>query len=469
LRGHRDAIADMAFSRDGLWFATGSADHNVQLWNVSDRFSGPTAFRGHEGPISSLAFSGDSRWLATASNDTTVRLWNVSSPFAQPKSLHSPSDATKLRLWDLRTAPQPAVSQILGNELGVGAGRVFSPNGKWLATLSNPADFVHLLNLATSPPTEHILRHPGVASPVFSPDGRWLATGGWTEATIKLWDLTSPDPETRPIVLRGHRGPIRSLAFSADGHRLVSGANDTLTLVWDLTAPNLSAKPQILPGGGGTSIVRTVAISRDGRYVLTGSWEPDFAARVWDLSLPDPASKPIKLSFKGRVFDSAFSANGRWAAAGSWDQTAQLLDLTKSGAKPFVLQGHTARTLSVAFSPDNRWLATGNEDRTVRLWSLIADDPSADSVRLTAPVGVGVSFSPDGHLLSLSQTEYRSNPFSPDGSSFASSDTDDQLYEVRLEDLIALACRIAGRNLTVDEVMSSRRSPFQLNPKVCPQ
>ena len=124
-----------------------------------------------------------------------------------------------------------------------------------------------------------------------------------------------------------------------------------------------------------------------------------------------------------------------------------MLDLTKPGATPFVLRGHTARTLSVAFSPDNQWLATGNEDRTVRLWSLTADDPSADLVRLAEPYGLGVSFSQDGRLLALSQTEYRSNPFSPDGSSFASSDAEADLYDVRLEDLIALACRIAGRNL----------------------
>jgi WD40 repeat protein len=468
LRGHKDAIAEMAFSPDGMWFATGSRDKTVQLWNAADRFSGPNILRGHEGPISTLDFSRDSRWLATGSEDKTVRLWNVSSPFGEPISLHSRADPTKLRVWDLPATPQPTVSQILGDELGVGAGSVFSPDRKWLASLSNPADVVHLWNLTASPPTERDLQHSVWASPVFSSDGRWLATGG-RDATIKLWDLTSPDPTVRPIVLRGHRGPIRSLAFSADGHHLVSGANDTLAFVWDLTAPNGSTNQRILAGGDRTSIVRTVAISPDGRYVLTGSWEPDNAARIWDLSLPDSASNPTKLSFKDRVFDSAFSADGHWAAAGSWDHTTQILDLTKPSAEPIILRGQTARTLSLAFSPDNRWLATGNEDRTVRLWDLSTDDPPANSVVLPALEGVGVSFSPNNRLLAFSQTEYRSNPFNPDGSLFASSDADTELYHVRLEDLIALACRIAGRNLTADEVMSSGQSPSPLDAKVCPQ
>jgi len=83
--------------------------------------------------------------------------------------------------------------------------------------------------------------------------------------------------------------------------------------------------------------------------------------------------------------------------------------------------------------------------------------------------GSSVSFSPDGHMLALSATEYRSNPFSPDGSSFASSDAEADLYDVRLEDRISLACRIAGHNLTADEVASSRQSPFPLNAKICPE
>ena len=188
LRGHKDAIQDMAFSHDGLWFATGSADRSVQLWNVPDRFSGPLVLRGHEGSISSLAFSRDGQWLATASNDMTVRLWNISSPFGQPVSLHSSAEPTKLRLWDLRAESEPAVSQISGDELGVGAGRVFSPNGKWLATISNPARLVHLLNLGTAAAYRISPAHPGMASPVFSSDadGRWLATGDSTGPSI-LW------------------------------------------------------------------------------------------------------------------------------------------------------------------------------------------------------------------------------------------------------------------------------------------
>jgi WD40 repeat protein len=248
----------------------------------------------------------------------------------------------------------------------------------------------------------------------------------------------------------------------------VSGAQDVLARVWDLTAPDPSANPKTLPGGAGTSIIRTVAISPNGRYVLTGSWETDYAARIWDLSLPDPTSNPVKLSFKNRLFDSAFSADGRWAAATSWDQTTQLLDLSRPGAAPFVLKGHTGRNLSLAFSPDNRWLATGNDDRTVRLWSLTAEDPSVDSVVLSATAGVGLAFSPDSRLLTLMQTEYRSNPFNADGSSFASSDANTHLYNARLEDLVALACRIAGRNLTAEEAVSSRRSPFPLDAEVCP-
>jgi WD40 repeat protein len=453
LGGHKDYILDLGFSPDGTWFATSSRDHTVQLWNATDRFTVPAVLRGHEAPISGLAFSSDGRRLATASDDRTVRLWNTSSPAAEPMALRSRDGSTALHIWDLRASDLLAKPRILEEKLDQYAGTSFSPDGKWLATISSDvnANVVLLGNLSTPSPTRYVVRHDGEiwASPVFSPDGRWLVTAGVRNPTINLWDLSAADPTSSPKVLRGHRGPVRSLAISADGHRLVSGARDGLALVWDLTAENPAANVLRLAGGD----VRAVAISGDGRYVITGSWEPDYAARIWDLSQPASLSRPITLSFTDRLFDVALSPDGRWAAAASCDQTTQLLDLTKPGVKPAVLQGHTARTLSVAFSPDGAWLATGSEDRTARLWNLAADDLSADSVVLHAPNMVAnVSFSPDGRWLALNQTQYRSSPFSPDGSWFASAAPDTRLYHTRLEDLISLACRTAGRNLAANEL-----------------
>ena len=360
----------------------------------------------------------------------------------------------------------PEAPRVLGDKLDPGAGSVFSPDGQWIATIpAGGVDFVDLWKLSTPSPTHYRLHHPEgiLAPPVFSPDGRWLATGGWGDPTVRLWDLKSPNPQSDPHLLQGHKAPVRSLAFSADGRRLVSGARDGFALVWDLTA-DPPPSPKRLAGGD----IRAVAIGADGRHVVTGSWEPDYDARVWDLSSPVSSSNPIKLTFVGRVFDVAISPDGRWVAAGSWDSTTQLLDLSKPGAKPFVLKGHTARTLSVAFSPDSQWLATGNEDQTARLWNLAAADPSLDSTVLQAPYKVGsVSFSPDGHWLALNLTEYRTNPFSPDGNRFVSSSTDTRLYHVRLEDLIVLACRTAGRNLTKTEWKQSFGDrPYR---KTCPQ
>ena len=467
LPGHKYYIADLAFSPDGQWFATGSADYTIQLWSAADRFTAPTVLRGHEGQISGLAFSHDSRRLATASVDRTVRLWNISSPAAEPLMLRTPDGETgHLHMWDIRAVDSPEAPRVFGGKLEPGAGSVFSPDGQWIATIAaGDVDSVDLWKLSGPSPTHYRLQHPGGiwAAPVFSHDGRWLATGGVDDPTIRLWDLKAPDPISSPQVLRGHTAPIRSLAFSADGGRLISGARDGFALVWDLTADPLPP-PKRLRGGD----IRAVAISADGRYVVTGNWEPDNEARIWDLSSPPSSPNPInKLTFEGRVFDVAISPNGRWVAAGSWDLTTQLLDLSKPSTKPFVLNGHTARTLSVEFSPDSQWLATVMKIKppvSGIWWPLTHPLTQLCCGRRTSRRCV---IQLDGRWLALNLTEYRTNPFSPDGNRFVSSSTDTRLYHVRLEDLISLACRTAGRNLTKTEwAQSFMDQPYR---KSCPQ
>jgi len=74
---------------------------------------------------------------------------------------------------------------------------------------------------------------PDVDRPLaFSPDGALLATGD-ENCNICLWNAATGQVAH---TLKGHGGPITSLAFSSDGRRLISGSADTTALVWDVTS-----------------------------------------------------------------------------------------------------------------------------------------------------------------------------------------------------------------------------------------
>jgi WD40 repeat protein len=67
-----------AFSPNGSWFATGSTDGQVLIWDgiVGGRTASIPA---HDGPVRSIAISPNSRWLATTGADRTVRIWDVAA------------------------------------------------------------------------------------------------------------------------------------------------------------------------------------------------------------------------------------------------------------------------------------------------------------------------------------------------------------------------------------------------------
>jgi WD40 repeat protein len=74
LKGHESGILAIAFSGDGKYLLTGSADHSAVLWDAeSGRIL--AIYQGHSAAVSRVAISPDGQHVATGSTDGSIRLW----------------------------------------------------------------------------------------------------------------------------------------------------------------------------------------------------------------------------------------------------------------------------------------------------------------------------------------------------------------------------------------------------------
>lgn len=256
------------------------------------------------------------------------------------------------------------------------AGMTVSPDGRWIATSNEGGNSVALWS--TGDPRNPLVRFPirGEShSLAYSNDGHWLVTTSEVSGRISLLDLRNLS--TPPIELReDSTSDYKSLNFSRDSRLLVSGTWAGDVTMWDVSGDHPTTTPSHhCQQGAGVRLRPT--FSPDGRYVATASTVWEARAFLWDLTSPDPCADPLMLDPHKKNdsrFDTAyevqFSPHKRWAAFASWDKTTKLIDLTRPTATPVQLAGHAARILALAFTPDGRWLVTGSEDRTVRIWDV---------------------------------------------------------------------------------------------------
>jgi WD40 repeat protein len=127
LKGHAGEVHSITFSPDGRLLASGSGDKTVKLWEVeTGRELGTLA--GHTEWIGAVCFSSDGEIVASGARNGAIRVWDV--------------ETTKKR--EIRAKYAAATSGggsklpkvEVGSESIITSSVTFSPDNKWLASLS---------------------------------------------------------------------------------------------------------------------------------------------------------------------------------------------------------------------------------------------------------------------------------------------------------------------------------------------
>jgi WD40 repeat protein len=237
----------------------------------------------------------------------------------------------------------------------------FSPDGKLMLIV---AQSVELWDTATRKPIGTIatgnFKYQMMESPTFiywywlsrvafSPDSRRLVFLGDEPTTTRLWDTATARPVGAPLT---HDGPIRAVAFSADGKRIATGGSDKTARLWDAGTGQPVGQPW-----RHDATVDWVAFSPDGKSLLTSAAG---TARLWDTATGKPFGEPIRHRAPGAGYylPLSFSADGKtilstrqWDAATGKPRSPRM---TNDGTSPFVFSADGKLIVSQSLGTDSQ-------------------------------------------------------------------------------------------------------------------
>ncbi len=340
----------------------------------------------HQGPITSLAFSPDGR-LALSADGGTVRI------------------------WDLATGKEV---RRLGERSGDAAVAVWSPDGRRVAA-GGTARRIRIWDAKTGELLKELRQEGWIQALAYSPDGAYLLSGGHhlggtrsPSSNVRLWAVDSEVSRLLELPL----DCVWHIEFSPDGSQaLCAGGyasnSDTplgpLLRVWDVKTDETRFEfaPPL------RTLLWSAAFSPDGRLVLAREILGSNGLVAWNLATGERVRR-----FPGHTGFNvlAVSADGRYVLTGSADGGLSLSTLP-DGRHVASWKGNDQMVQAVALSPDGRRALSGGRSGVIRLWSLSAG-ASAETRRprksiellqrhrfQQKPYAYAVAFTPDGSRL----------------------------------------------------------------------
>jgi len=318
----------------------------------------------------SADWSGDGSRIVTVAGDRTLRLWEAGSGICyrefRPQDLGSPRIAPSPDgKWIAFVSDERSVVRLLTPE-GRPGPVLKGHEGKIRDLAWNPNKGDHRLATVAEDGTLRICQPEGEVCLVlktqtqknfavaWSPDGRRLVSGG--DGQAELWDLADL---SHGKTLSGVSGQVHQIVWRPDGRQFAARTCDDqgvpTVLVWDaqgrgVPCPKMSAT-SLAWGPDGKSLC---ACKQDKTIILWSEGEDQV--------------KPLRESEGDSFVNADWSPDGKWFSADSGNGTIRLWAAEGEAMGNFHGQGGWWQRRS--WSPDSHWLAMLLEDQSIQLWDL---------------------------------------------------------------------------------------------------
>ena len=204
-----------------------------------------------------------------------------------------------------------------------------------------------------------------VDSVSITPDRKYIVS--FSKNNIKLWNINSGE------IIRAFEIPyiIQTIvAISSDGKYIISGSWDKTIKLWDINTGK-----EIRTFTGHESPITSLAITPDGKYIVSGSF--DSVIKLWNIN----TGKNVR-NFDNHYENSVIfvhlvsvTTDGRYLISSDTSRDIIKIWDIESSEEIRTFQGHNNKIWTVAISSDGKYIASGDGNiykspGTIKLWDI---------------------------------------------------------------------------------------------------
>ncbi|KAF6767420.1 WD40 repeat [Kalmanozyma brasiliensis GHG001] len=290
ISGHLGWVRCVAVEPDNKWFATGSGDRMIKIWDLA---SGELklSLTGHISPVRGIAVSARHPYLFSAGEDKVVKC------------------------WDLET--NRVIRQYRGHLSGIYS-LALHPELDVVVTGGRDST-VRVWDMRTRMAIHTMTGHRGTVASLACQAAEPQIISGSMDATVKLWDLAAGKSIT---TLTHHKKSVRALAMHPTQYTFASGsAGGNNIKTWKCPEGTL------VNNMAHDTIVNTLSVNADGVLFSGGD---DGSLKFFDYATGTPfqaaedVPQPGSLDAEAGVFCSTFDQTGTRLITGGADKTIKI-------------------------------------------------------------------------------------------------------------------------------------------------